>query len=495
VDYRYPTDKGLRYNDSWGYLNRWEIGEAGDTIHKGREALNTRINQYHKPMFTIRDYWNVSDKLYVSNIAYLSIGTGGGTSLFKTPSYLQRDDNGQYDLQLFYDINKSSSTGQASNYIRKMYNSHFWYGFLSNFTYKHNEDIEYSGGIDLRDYKGIHYTEVYDLLGAQYTRNDGDKNRDSKENLEEGAKVNYYYDGLVRWGGAYGQVKYNGGNFTAFLNLSAAYSGYQRVDYFAKKEITVGDTVLQVGYADTVNYNGAVYTRDSEGLEHKNSGWKWLPGFTVKGGINYNLNENMNVFCNLGYLSRTPRFNNVIDYNNCEYTKAVSITEPTDISANYYYQDPSCIGNNDGFIEFEVVGGIEPYTFIWDEGMSPTPNIEHLKEGSYLISVVDNNECYKEFGPIVLVDYDEECLKVPNAFTPNEDGVNDTWILENIELYPQATVNVYNKWGQKMYEARGAENPWDGTYNGKLLPTSTYLYVINLYDGSKPVTGTVTIIH
>jgi gliding motility-associated-like protein len=127
--------------------------------------------------------------------------------------------------------------------------------------------------------------------------------------------------------------------------------------------------------------------------------------------------------------------------------------------------------------------------------MSPTPNIEHLKEGSYLISVVDNNECYKEFGPIVLVDYDEECLKVPNAFTPNEDGVNDTWILENIELYPQATVNVYNKWGQKMYEARGAENPWDGTYNGKLLPTSTYLYVINLYDGSKPVTGTVTIIH
>ncbi len=353
VDYRYPTDKGIRYNDSWGYLNRWEIGEAGDTIREGREALNTRINQYHKPMFTIRDYWNVSDKLYISNIAYLSIGTGGGTALFKTPSYLQRDDNGQYDLQLFYDVNKNSTTGQASNYIRKMYNSHFWYGFLSNFTYKHNDDIEYSGGIDLRDYKGIHYTEVYDLLGAQYTRNDGDKNRDSKEDLEEGAKVNYYYDGLVRWGGAYGQVKYNGGNFTAFLNLSAAYSGYQRVDYFAKKEITVGDTVLQVGYADTVNYNGDVYTRDSEGLEHKNSGWKWLPGFTVKGGVNYNLNESMNVFCNLGFLSRTPRFNNVIDQNN-SFFKEIENENVKAIELGYSYFNK------------KITANLNAYYTIWD---------------------------------------------------------------------------------------------------------------------------------
>jgi gliding motility-associated-like protein len=83
---------------------------------------------------------------------------------------------------------------------------------------------------------------------------------------------------------------------------------------------------------------------------------------------------------------------------------------------------------------------------------------------------------------------------IPNAFTPNEDGINDTWIIENIELFPSAYIYVYNRWGQELWVGRPGEN-WNGTYKDKLVPTGPYLYVINLYNGTKPYVGIVTVIY
>ncbi len=89
-------------------------------------------------------------------------------------------------------------------------------------------------------------------------------------------------------------------------------------------------------------------------------------------------------------------------------------------------------------------------------------------------------------------------LKIPSGLTPNGDGYNDTWEIDNAYLFPSITVQVVNRWGQKVFFSRGYGNgiEWDGTNNGKELPTATYYYVIDLNDGrnTPPMTGPVTIV-
>jgi gliding motility-associated-like protein len=81
------------------------------------------------------------------------------------------------------------------------------------------------------------------------------------------------------------------------------------------------------------------------------------------------------------------------------------------------------------------------------------------------------------------------------GFTPNGDGVNDTWTLPGIENYPNATVKIFNRWGSIVFETTTpATEAWDGTNEGEILPVASYYYVIDLGDGSKEVNGIISII-
>ncbi|GAA4318829.1 hypothetical protein GCM10023149_17110 [Mucilaginibacter gynuensis] len=83
---------------------------------------------------------------------------------------------------------------------------------------------------------------------------------------------------------------------------------------------------------------------------------------------------------------------------------------------------------------------------------------------------------------------------VPNTFSPNGDGANDTWKIQNIEDYPNCLITIFNRYGDKVYTSTGYGNGWNGTRNGAGLPTATYYYIIDLKDGHKPVSGNVTIL-
>ena len=84
---------------------------------------------------------------------------------------------------------------------------------------------------------------------------------------------------------------------------------------------------------------------------------------------------------------------------------------------------------------------------------------------------------------------------VPNTFTPNGDGINDTWLIQYLESYPNCRIQVFNRAGQLVYETKSYQTPgWDGTMNGKPLPFGTYYYVLEPGSGRKPLTGYVTII-
>jgi gliding motility-associated-like protein len=87
-------------------------------------------------------------------------------------------------------------------------------------------------------------------------------------------------------------------------------------------------------------------------------------------------------------------------------------------------------------------------------------------------------------------------LIIYSGFTPNDDGTNEYWDIDNTDLYPEMTVMVFNRWGRQIFFSKGYsdEQRWDGRYNGKYVPTGTYYYIIELGDDSAPISGTVTII-
>jgi gliding motility-associated-like protein len=85
-------------------------------------------------------------------------------------------------------------------------------------------------------------------------------------------------------------------------------------------------------------------------------------------------------------------------------------------------------------------------------------------------------------------------LVMPNAFSPNGDGNHDLWDIPGLNTYSTAVVQVFNRYGQKVFESKGYAVPWDGTLQGKQLPSGTYYYVIHPGEGKPAQTGPVTIL-
>jgi len=83
---------------------------------------------------------------------------------------------------------------------------------------------------------------------------------------------------------------------------------------------------------------------------------------------------------------------------------------------------------------------------------------------------------------------------IPNVFTPNGDGSNDTWKVKNLDHYSNCEINIYNRYGQLVHHCIGYAVEWNGTTKGKPLPASTYYYIIDLKTGVKPLSGFVDIV-
>ena len=85
-------------------------------------------------------------------------------------------------------------------------------------------------------------------------------------------------------------------------------------------------------------------------------------------------------------------------------------------------------------------------------------------------------------------------VTVPNVFSPNGDGIHDVWNIPNLADYPGSTVEVFNRYGQQIFYSIGYNTPWNGTRNGQALPAGTYYYIVQLKNGFKPLSGSVTIL-
>ena len=139
-------------------------------------------------------------------------------------------------------------------------------------------------------------------------------------------------------------------------------------------------------------------------------------------------------------------------------------------------------------------------TFIWtpDEALSnnqvSNPIAAPTETTLYQVEVTNILGCKNSDTILIVV---TKKLPILSGFTPNGDGVNDTWELDFLDKYPSVQVDVYNRWGELLFHSEeGYPVPWDGKFNGEDVPVGTYYFVIDLKDGEfpEPISGPITIV-
>jgi gliding motility-associated-like protein len=165
---------------------------------------------------------------------------------------------------------------------------------------------------------------------------------------------------------------------------------------------------------------------------------------------------------------------------NCKARDTLIIQNPPD---NLF------LGNDTSFTLGQSItlnaGNYKSYS--WSTGETQS-SITVIKPGVYAVMVTDANTC--EFSDTIQITL---IVDMPNFFTPNNDGYNDTWIPKIFYHYPEAQVKIFNRYGKLLASYRGSDPGWDGTYNGRPVEPDSYWYVVDLKNGIKPLTGSITI--
>lgn len=183
----------------------------------------------------------------------------------------------------------------------------------------------------------------------------------------------------------------------------------------------------------------------------------------------------------------------VTDGNGCQNSNKTLLTDPPAIILSVVQRNVSCADGSDGYAAVtSIQGGTPPYSIAWSNGASGE-SIDDLKEGMYTVQVTDATGCFA-VRDIDVYKNEEACLFIPNAFSPNGDGTNDTWNIAHIDLYPDAEVRVFNKWGHPVFASTGYKQPWDGSFNGKVLEPATYYYFVDLRNGDPVYQGFLMIL-
>jgi gliding motility-associated-like protein len=183
----------------------------------------------------------------------------------------------------------------------------------------------------------------------------------------------------------------------------------------------------------------------------------------------------------------------VTDSHGCTGTLEISLSEPDPLEVAYDVMDAYCPDFSDGYIELSpITGGTPPYQVEWAGG-GTAEYLQDLSPGTYTYSVADVNGCRVE-GSVAVGYKNNACFIVPEIITPNQDGYNDVWRIDGLEVYPDVTLEVYDRWGRRGFYSAGYDTYFDGTFDGTALPMDSYHYVIDLHNGSERIIGNLTII-
>lgn len=225
--------------------------------------------------------------------------------------------------------------------------------------------------------------------------------------------------------------------------------------------------------------NGSATASVTGGLEPYSFSWNTVPELTKE---------------NVTDLAAGAYTLTVTDSYGCKKTSVVTIAEPQPVTVNPVVTPCSCPDSGDGAVNLVIAGGKSPFVVLWSDGLTGLVRTG-LMPGSYTAVITDHNNCSEAVTVDVDFSFSFGCLVIPQVITPNNDGYNDTWQIRNIDLYPDAEVRIFNRWGKLVFSTRNlADNPWNGTIGGKPAPTDSYHYILYLNDGSKPRSGVISVI-
>lgn len=135
--------------------------------------------------------------------------------------------------------------------------------------------------------------------------------------------------------------------------------------------------------------------------------------------------------------------------------------------------------------------GTEPYTYTLNNGQPQNdPTFTGLGNGDYTVFVVDAKGCVASTTFRFESSYD---IKVPNFFTPNGDGYNDTWLIEGLEKLPESIIYIYDRYGKLLKKYTSNDPAWNGEYLSRPVPSDDYWYVIHLLPVDKLLKGHFTL--
>lgn len=170
-------------------------------------------------------------------------------------------------------------------------------------------------------------------------------------------------------------------------------------------------------------------------------------------------------------------FVEVYDENNCVLRLDFNVSEPEELIITEVISTlVSCPGGNDGTLEGRVSGGTAPYSYAWENNSGTSSLATGFSKGSYHLTVTDANGCTK----VAIQQVDEAIPKInfPSAFSPNNDGMNDSF---GPTTPCQVTFNmeIYNSWGVVIFSTQDPQLQWNGILNGTLVPAGKYSYYAN----------------
>jgi gliding motility-associated-like protein len=151
------------------------------------------------------------------------------------------------------------------------------------------------------------------------------------------------------------------------------------------------------------------------------------------------------------------------------------------------------LGNDTTILAGESIildAGEDSLIYEWSTGET-TRFIEVDRAGTYGVRVTNEYGCSVEDEITIDVFINTE---IPNFFTPNGDGSNDTWVIEYLYNIPDALIQVFDRFGNLVHSYHAGDGNWDGRVNGEPLPENNYWYVIDLKNDSGPLKGSVTIV-
>jgi gliding motility-associated-like protein len=210
-------------------------------------------------------------------------------------------------------------------------------------------------------------------------------------------------------------------------------------------------------------------------------------------GVSYTWTPNVGNGSSVNGLSPGVYSVEVSNDDQCTDDSTFTITEPDPIVVSMIDSVGSECGEANGYLTVAATGGQGGFSYTWNNGTNGATN-SGIDAGNHTVTVTDAAGCSvdevldlacTELIPIV----------VPQLITPNGDGKNDVWIIQNIQQYPEIKVWVYNRWGNLVYQSQPYNNDWNGYYTegGNVdgpLPASTYFYLIDTMKKSQdPIKG------